>query len=253
MEKWQDGSTIALWIVIALILVSILVVSIIIIVRAYVKRMLRIEEKNSRIQIEHQRMLLETNIKAQEKERERMAADLHDDLIGKLNVALMMQQTGQNQDEIEGRLQEGISLARRISHDLSPPMIDFQSLAEILEGKVNPWKARFEADYIADIRGVEKECSSIKIQVMRIVQEVIMNIIKHANSKSMYVRFRYTDAGGAIIIEDKGDGFDTKENSGGLGLSNIETRVQFIHGKFKFKSILEKGTRFILIFPKSTK
>ena len=78
MEKWLDPKTIALWIIIVLAVISLLAVSFIRLVRINFRRMVEQRLKESRMQLEHQKQLLETSVVAQEQERTRIAADLHD-------------------------------------------------------------------------------------------------------------------------------------------------------------------------------
>src|SRR5690606_28412729 len=145
MEKWLDPKTIALWIIIVLAVISLLAVSFIRLVRINFRRMVEQRLKESRMQLEHQKQLLETSVVAQE--RTRIAADLHDSLIGKLTVLRLKNQTQCDIQDIDLLLGESIAEARRISHDLSPPMLDHATLYELLKNTIAPWKEQFKVHF----------------------------------------------------------------------------------------------------------
>ena len=86
------------------------------------------------------------------------------------------------------------------------------------------------------------------MQVTRVIQEVITNIIKHANATEIHFHLKQTENYMALRISDNGKGYDTEKNSKGLGTKNIETRVQYLKGVYKVKSELKKGTSNLFLF-----
>src|SRR5690606_8057756 len=101
MEKWLDPQTIAIWIVIVLAIILIFVFSFIKLVRIHFKRIVENKMREAQLKLEHQEKLLETGILAQEQERVRIAADLHDSLIGKLTVLRIKNQSGYPLEQID--------------------------------------------------------------------------------------------------------------------------------------------------------
>lgn len=250
MEKWQDPETLALWFGIILTFVIILVVSIISLVRiGYLKILKKTQEENE-LKINHQRELLETNIAVQERERERIAADLHDELIGKLTAIKLTNQVNTNNAALDPMLHESIKIARRITHDLSPPLIEMTSLDELFEELLAPWKNTFNIHFIKDIRTQFNLKSTYKIQLKRVAQEIITNTEKHADANKIEIVLRHTENLLALRICDNGKGIDIEKDKKGLGLKNIESRIQFMRGKYKVKSQKGKGTSFLFIFEK---
>lgn len=249
MEKWQDPKIIALWIAIIIILIATIMGFVVKILHAGYKRMAEAAVREANLKLEHQKMLLQTSLETQEKERNRIAADLHDGLIGKLTVVRLKSQIGAESTELDSLLGDSIAEARRISHDLTPPMLAFSTPAEIISNVVLPWQQKLEVTYDADVRTATDTTPEVKIQLVRIVQEIITNIMKHAEARAVYVRFRYSNSGFALLVKDNGKGFDTAILKHGLGLNSLEIRVQYLDGRFKIKSAPGKGTGILITAP----
>ncbi|MFT5822976.1 MAG: two-component system NarL family sensor kinase [Crocinitomix sp.] len=249
MEKWQDPETLALWFGIVIVFVLLLVTSIIILVRINYEKILERSKEEAETQIKHQRELLETNIQIQEKERDRIAADLHDSLIGKLTVIRLKSQMQVDKDEIDEMMGETISEARRITHDLSPPLIEHTSICEILKELIDPWKATYKITNRIDIRADFDLSPRTKIQLTRIFQEVLTNITKHAEATEITFQIRQTERLLALKLSDNGKGIDVDKMKHGLGLKSIESRVQYINGKYKVRSKPNHMTSFLFLIP----
>ncbi|MFP9112575.1 sensor histidine kinase [Flavobacterium sp. RHBU_3] len=247
MEKWQDPKVIALWIAIVMVLVFTIILFVVKIMHTGYKKMTEANLRQARLEIDHQKKLLETGLLAQEKERNRIATDLHDGLIGKLSVIRMKAQLAKTPEEIELMLGDSIAEARRISHDLMPPLIEFSSVAELLEGLLEPWRQKLHIDFIADVRTPAEVSPQAKIQIIRIVQELITNTVKHAGAAKVTVVYRHTGRSMALLVGDNGKGFDVSLLKNGLGLGSLEMRAQYLGGHCRIKSAPGKGTRAILL------
>lgn len=246
MEKWQDPKIIALWIAIIVVLIATIMGFVIKILHSGYKRMAEAAIREASLKLEHQKILLQTSLEAQEKERNRIAADLHDGLIGKLTVVRLKSQIGAEPAELESLMGESIAEARRISHDLTPPMLAFSSISEIVGNVVLPWQQKLQVTYDTDVRTTSETTPEVKIQLVRIVQEIITNIIKHAEASAIYVRSRHTDKGFILQVTDNGKGFTTTLLKQGLGLNSLELRVQYLEGRYKIKSVPGKGTTVLI-------
>jgi signal transduction histidine kinase len=249
MEKWQDPGTLAFWFAIVIVFVLLLVTSIIILVRINYEKILKRKAEEAETQIRHQRELLETNIQIQEKERDRIAADLHDSLIGKLTVIRLKTQLNVDKQEIDDMMGETIVEARRITHDLSPPLIEHTPIYDILKELIEPWGVTYEISNWADLRADFDLTPRDKIQLTRIFQEVLTNITKHAEATKISFHIRQTAGLLALKLEDNGKGIDVEKMKHGLGLKSIESRVQYINGKYKVRSIPNKMTSFLFLIP----
>lgn len=247
MEKWIEPKTITLWITIIIVVIFLLVFSFIKLVYLNFKRIVATKLEESKVQLEYQRKLLETAVIAQEKERVRIAADLHDSLIGKLTTLRLKNQMQYEYNEIDFLLGESIAEARRISHDLSPPMLEFMTFYDVIDGVIDPWRKNISIEFVHDIRTDIALLDTIKIQFTRILQELITNIYKHAAAENILIHLRLSDRWLALLICDNGCGFDLKTSKKGLGLQNIELRMLYLNGYHRTTSNKTGTTTLLLL------
>lgn len=238
-----------IWII--LIFVFILVFAMILLARENFQRIARARFEEDKVRLEHQQKLLEANIEVQELERTRIAADIHDILIGKLTVLKIKNEIGYDSHESDTLIKECISVARRISHDLSLPMLEYSSLDELISEIMSPYKAVFDIKFKRDIRGSHVLLDAVKIQLTRIVQELVTNIVKHASASKIDIHLRHSDGWLFLGVKDDGKGFEISESAKGLGLKNIEFRIEYIKGKFRVRSSRGKGTSYLFALGKS--
>jgi len=249
MDTWQEPQTLATYLTIVLIFVFILITSIIIAVSLSLSKALEAKEKEAKLKLEHQQKLLENSILTQERERARIAADIHDELIGKLTAIKMTNEMKNPSKELSDLITTGIQIARRISHDLMPPLIEYSSLSDLLRECIQPWQSKFTVDFYALQADDFSVSSEIKIHLVRIVQEVLVNIAKHAQATQVNFHLRQSAKCIVLRVTDNGIGFDTSVKKHGLGLTNIETRVQYMHGRYRMHSFIGKGTRYVFLVP----
>ncbi|WP_196892237.1 sensor histidine kinase [Aureivirga marina] len=244
MAEWQKPEIIAIWIWVVIFFFLILVMVNVILVRNYVKQIQKQERKNADLKLEAQKQLLQRSIDIQEEERNRIAGDLHDNLVSQLNILRLLYINGQH-DSIKEKIVSAMQTARRISHDLTPPFFEMMELQDLLEEQIADLKSEFEINYYTQIFYDLKLEKTHKLQLFRVFQEVINNIIKHAKATHLEIYLRITETNLQLKIEDNGVGFQ-QESTGGIGLKNINSRVELLNGKSKMKSELNKGTIFIL-------
>lgn len=247
MEKWLEAKTIATWIIIAFVAVAILTFSIIKLVYVNFKKQVESQLEASRMQLDYQRKLMETSVIVQERERNRIAADLHDSLIGKLTALRLKNQLQYDARQSDSILEESITEARRISHDLSPPMIEFMELEDVVINTIGTWKSHFAISFHKCILSPVTPSSELKLQITRIIQELLTNTYKHAEATEVLIGLRATKNTVSMVIRDNGKGFDMEKGPKGLGLKNIELRVMYLNGVYKVKSG-RKGTVSIFVF-----
>jgi signal transduction histidine kinase/ligand-binding sensor domain-containing protein len=214
--------------------------------------------------LEKEKALLDKQ-NAIEQERTRLARELHDGLGSMLsgikysfsaikkNVALDEKQTINFDSSIE-KLNTSIKEIRNISHS----MMDSDSL--LRDGLVNALK-----DYCRNInnpgtlevvfRAIEVDNVLLKeeqaFHILRITQELMQNILKHAKATKVIVQINYNDGIFYLTVEDNGIGFDTSKGSvkKGIGLKNIQARLKIINGKIDLQSVMDKGTSIYIQCP----
>ncbi|KJS33762.1 MAG: hypothetical protein VR64_00290 [Desulfatitalea sp. BRH_c12] len=202
-------------------------------------------------------------IEAKEQERQRIAQLLHDDMQQILAAARLQLQmaienlsTEPKLEKVDQLLKESISKARRLSHELSPPVLHHSGLTAALQWLVRQVKTQFGLTVALETAETHIASASLKLFVFRAVKELLFNITKHAGVKNARVVLSCSDRDLVVAVSDQGKGFDTNvlESSAavfGLGLLSIQELARYIGGNLKIESSREKGSRFILRVPLS--
>jgi signal transduction histidine kinase/predicted ATPase len=212
---------------------------------------------NQELQVQEQKKM-EAVIESQEKERKRIAEELHDSVgqmlaLVKLNLSGIeateeLSNHGNNQliQQTSQLLDESIDEVRTISHNLMPPDLKNKTLTEIAENllKRNGLAYQFQTYGLAD-----NLSEAIKFTLYRVIQEIIHNIIKHASAKKIDMSITRTDDGINLMVEDDGIGFNTSLVNSGLGLKNIHSRVKLLNGYFDVDSSMNRGTIYNITIP----
>ncbi|MFA8344255.1 MAG: sensor histidine kinase, partial [Rhodothermaceae bacterium] len=195
----------------------------------------------------HQKELLNAVIESQENEKNRIAAELHDDLVSDLNVILLLHRTTQDSESVDRLLSNAINKARNISHQLNPPLLDYTDLPELIDNYITPLAQSFELNTFHKTHSDYEIPVSVKLNLFRIIQELFSNIIKHSNANKISVWYRQTNNHIAVRVTDNGIGFTDSHCRSQAGLKNIESRMQYLNGVFKFKTAPGKGCCFIML------
>lgn len=225
----------------------------------YQKKMLKKQLELNKVRADQQEEILRNTISAQEKERKRIAQDLHDEVGAMLSVVkLNVGRIEKKSDEIVAKelavetknyLDEVITQVRRISRSLLPPSLEKLGLYFALEELAN-WVNKAEQIKIVCWKGGEQFRFDTKkeLAVFRIIQELLNNAIKHSGAASICINTRFSgDSNLMISVTDDGKGFELEEKMvTGLGLRNLESRTQLINANYKMKSTLGKGTTALI-------
>jgi signal transduction histidine kinase len=201
---------------------------------------------------EQQKILLNASIRLQEEERQRLAADLHDDAGPLLATArLYLNENLVNQDKatqlqsiFQARqiLDDTIQLIRNISHSLMPPTLKnfgLESATNDLFQKISGSGTINASSRFHDYR--ERLKPEIELIVFRVIQELINNILKHSNSSFIHLTQNMHDGMFILRIHHDGRGivqadFEKLNKSNiGLGLKNINSRLRVAQGKIFFE------------------
>lgn len=203
-------------------------------------------------------------VEGQEKERKRIAEDLHDNVGSVLatlklhfeNLKLNREKKQFNQEELyektENLIDETYAKIRHIAHEKNAGVIANQGLLvaiKIMAEKISSAnKTQIE---VIDF-GLNKRLeNTLEISVFRIIQELTTNILKHAEAKNATINISYYENELNIIIEDNGKGFDSSKETtkDGIGLKSIKTRVHHLNGTFDIDSSIGNGTSIIINIP----
>ncbi|WP_239176076.1 sensor histidine kinase [Tenacibaculum sp. Cn5-46] len=213
---------------------------------------------------EHEINTINAMIDGQEKERIRIAEDLHDNIGSVLatlklhfeNLKLNREKEHFNQEELyvktEKLIDETYLKVRSIAHAKNAGVIANKGLlvaVKLMAEKISD--ANKITIHVLDF-GLDKRLDNqLEITIFRIIQELITNIIKHANANEATINISLFDQVLNIIIEDNGKGFNYKKTNlkNGMGISSIQTRIKHLSGSFEIDSTINKGTSIIINIP----
>jgi PAS domain S-box-containing protein len=209
-------------------------------------------------------MVLASLVEGENKERARIAQELHDGLGQYLAAASMNLDAVQDQiSELDERKQErfnkGLNLLKhavsetaQISRNLMPRVVDDYGLALAIEALVDNYSTDNDMDisFYQNIRDLELT-REVQFNLYRIAQEALSNAVKYAKASQINVQLIKDELDLILTIDDNGTGFDTSDPdfTPGLGLQTIKTRTVALGGEFEFDSKPGKGTLISAIVP----
>ncbi|WP_417431319.1 tetratricopeptide repeat-containing sensor histidine kinase [Halpernia sp.] len=191
-------------------------------------------------------------------ERIRIARDLHDGVGQMLSLVKMNLSTWEKDSVTEKTMNlvdKTIEEVRNVSHNLIPEELNFGifSALDNLTEKVNSsGKTKMEIDIGKEIRAI-KFSRQNELSIYRIVQEVVNNMLKHANANLINLSIKQVNQNIIISINDDGKGFDEESitNSKGMGWKNIKARIHLLDGKIKIHSEKLSGTQIKITLPRN--
>ena len=204
---------------------------------------------------------LQSMLNGQETERTRIAKDLHDGLGGLFSTVKMHFSTLQHdvpqlkENQLFNKSYELVDTAsvevRRIAHNMMPEVLMKLGLVDGLKDMCNNINAGKLMNISLQAYGMEKRLnSSTEIMLYRIMQELVNNIMKHAQATEAIVQFNREGNRMQVTVEDNGRGFNTKEANENkqAGLGTVQSRVKYLNGQLSIESEKDLGTTVIMDF-----
>ncbi|WP_298344904.1 ATP-binding protein [uncultured Algibacter sp.] len=202
---------------------------------------------------------IDAMIEGQEKERQRIANDLHDDLGGlmatvKLHFNVLKdKQTPELFDKTNNLLDEAYNKIRGIAHAKNSGVIAKQGLLKAVQNMANKISVSNKITVDVIDHGLENRLkNSLELTIFRIIQELITNVIKHADATEAIIHLTNHEDTLNIMIEDNGKGFNVRQittKNKGMGISSIDKRVEHLNGNMTIESERNKGTTIIIDIP----
>ncbi|WP_283640941.1 ATP-binding protein, partial [Mesonia mobilis] len=265
VEKKQTQNILIIVVIASIILGT--GISILIAKNAKRKQLLAKQKEKIRIQKiekelkEQELSSIDVLIEGQEKERQRLAENLHDNLGGTLAaLKLNLQNLEQHQSDpniVNKSINNSLNLindayqsVRTMAHEKSSGVVASQGLLPAIQNftnNISSEKLKIEIDHFGLKNRLE---NSLEIKIFRIIQELITNIIKHANATEANISLTNHNSTLNIIVEDNGKGF--KQNfskSKGVGIATIEKRIENLGGSLEIDSHPERGSSIIINLP----
>jgi signal transduction histidine kinase len=206
-----------------------------------------------------QQIRTEAVLEAEERERARIARDLHDG-IGQMIAAARMSlgkftslnnikepEVTQTLDLLEDSIKE----IREVSHNMMPGSLMKFGLPTALKQFTNKINNSGALQINLQIIGIKERLDErIETMLYRILQEIVSNILRHAEATKVNIELVSHENELVLVVEDNGKGFDPNNiQSQGIGLKNILTRVEYLNGSVNFDSSIGKGTSVIVEIP----
>jgi two-component system, NarL family, sensor kinase len=251
-------------ITIGLVIVVAMGIILILLRRTYKHKQKLQEENVKKLERQHQLASLQSMINGQEAERSRMARDLHDGLGGLFSTVKMYFSTlehdhadlkANNLFKKSYSLVDSASLEiRRIAHNMMPDVLTKMGLVNAIKDLSDNINAGRLLRVSLEVHGMnERLNSSTEIMLYRIIQELLNNIIKHANATEAIIQLIRDGNRLSIVVEDNGCGFNTMEIVGNLhsGIETVRSRVSYLNGKLTIDSQKDIGTTVMMDFSTS--
>jgi len=201
---------------------------------------------------------------ARANEKKRISQEMHDGILGRLfgtRLSLDSLNFSEGKEAIQNRatyIKELMAIEndiRKISHDLNTDFVSgsgfMDIVSELIEKQTNAYQLKYQFDYTDDVSW-EMVSNKNKINIYRIIQESLQNIYKHANAEAVKISFQLKKNVILLSIIDDGDGFDVNKSKKGIGIKNINARVNDLEGTVDIKSKINEGTTITIKIPYKT-
>ncbi len=205
--------------------------------------------------------LTKSIIQAQEEERIEIGSELHDNvcqILASSNIRLSMLSEFVDKQGLEyfSQSKNMINLAlkeiRNLSHRLAPVFYELSSFNELVENLLNDFSFTEEVTIsllIDDEINYQSLQKDLQLNLFRILQEQLRNIYKYAQAKTLSITMEMKNNQLILIITDDGIGFDVTTVRKGIGLANIQRRVEMFAGSYHIETAPGKGCQLEIIIP----
>ncbi len=222
------------------------------------------EENRALAEASKKKEIIEAIIGAQERERQEISFELHDNVNQLLSTGMLVLDVAEKHPahakeyilQSKNAIQKAIDEIRKITHNLNPATLDFVGLTASIQDvmkEINP-TGKLHISFIQEGLVNERAIApAIQLAVFRIIQEQLTNIIKHSRASQAALKLVQTDTMLRLEIRDNGIGFDLQGTPRGLGLSNIFTRVEHYKGNAVLDTTPGKGCLLLAELPVTTK
>lgn len=252
LQVTNPGSSVSLVLFFGTIGMLALTIGLIVFIIFHQRKVIRYQLRLQRMEQDQQKLLLNASIRLQEEERQRIAADLHDDAGPLLATARLylnenlvnLDKTTQLQSIYNAKqiIDDTIQLIRNISHSLMPPTLKnfgLESAVNDLFQKISGSGSMNASSRFHDYR--ERLQPETELIIFRVIQELVNNILKHSNAS--FIHLTQNTSGQKFFIRLHHDGRGITQNdfnklnksNVGLGLKNIQSRLKVLHGKIFFE------------------
>jgi PAS domain S-box-containing protein len=224
------------------------------------RQMILLTASDISFRVKTENLIIRAIIDTQEKERHRLAQDLHDSLSQQLSAIKFY--VSSTAESTKNKMQKAILLKsskamgaviadmRNICFNLMPGTLADFGLIKAVKEFCNYSPYNKKVNFIIEQNSRLPEFApDLKIDLYRVIQEFITNAINHGKANQINISIRYSRNLLTMNLVDNGTGFDVANSGKGMGLQNAKSRVRSHNGKIKITSFINKGTRYMITIP----
>lgn len=204
--------------------------------------------------MQQQELATQAVLEAEERERQRIAGDLHDGVgqlmsAARMNLSVIANDLAFETEDKKLKFEKALSLVddsckevRAVSHNIMPNALLKSGLVSAVREFIQKIDERaLEVSLYTD--GInERLPSNVETVLYRVIQECVNNVIKHSKANKLDITLIKDEEGISATIEDNGKGFNPGDESGGIGMKNMLTRIHYLKGSIEWDSAPGKGT-----------
>ncbi|HEY4064706.1 MAG TPA: ATP-binding protein [Puia sp.] len=211
---------------------------------------------------QHRIGIMEGVMDAEQRERNKIAGQLHDEVAGMLSLATLNlssalekglgdEQSEQKLEKTQETLQIVGVTVRELSHRLTPLVIEKYGLYKAVEdmvGSINLSGKLHVGLVIVGLKDTDRYSEGLLHDLYRMLQELLQNIVRHAHAENAMVQLVEHGDGLSIMVEDDGVGIG-EQAKGGMGLKAIRTKITYLNGKMEIGRKQDRGTLIVIELP----
>lgn len=235
--------------------------AIIVFIRQYrIKKRTHLKELET-IDVLHKKELLKTQVEIQSQTMKYIGREIHDNIGQKLTLSSLYlqqlvfenktEQITDNINNINDIINESLTELRHLSKSLTDDSVEHSSISELIEEECKKISVLKEHDIIFNnTLDIELNSYQKKSILLRITQEFLQNSIKHSACTKIDILISNTENILVLSLKDNGQGFDIKNiQTSGIGLKNMQKRIEMIKGHFDLQSSSLNGTTLTVKIP----
>jgi signal transduction histidine kinase len=228
--------------------IAVLISLLMFIASIYIRQIFNLQGKINKMRKENEAKVLSAIIKTEERERQKFAKELHDGLgpilssikmaISAINKSNVGNENEQIINKTENAVDNAIISIKEISNNLSPHILERYGLEKAIKTFTDTIITKEDLDIILSFNLSGKRYNyNIEVILYRIIGELITNTLKYASASKVEISLFHYERKLELFYSDNGIGFDMKNNnSKGMGLSNINSRVKSLDGEIEMHS-----------------
>jgi signal transduction histidine kinase len=192
-----------------------------------------------------------------DKDRNRIARDLHDELGPLVSIAHLLIQNSKGAatedqeylQKAEQSLQELNARFRDIAKDLTPDILNVKGLQVSIERFLNRCRVISSIHFEFSCKLKQEPAEQVALQIYRLVQELVHNAIKHSEAMTVHIQLVQRKDNLYLFYKDDGRGMQTEKYKDGMGIKSMRSRVTMLNGIMDMKSQAGEGTEFYFTLP----